>query len=369
MERIQYAIAKARAERDARGEALAPAETAQAETAPAETAPANPAQADTAVAERPAPAAPANDTAQAARLLARSPQGGAPAAVPAVPEPAPSTQGPAAEPRAPEPARAAPAVQAPTPEPEPEPEGPSEAEIAAAWRALPTLRTTNRLALRNRLVALSGRSGAADVDGIRTRLLQHLAAKGARRVAITSPGPGCGKSTVALNLGFSLGRQGDQRTLVADVDLRRPHMHKALGIRDKHSFAAVLAGEGRLADNALRHGANLAFAVNHAPARNPAELLQSRRAARTLEEIEAAYAPTVMLFDLPPLLVNDDAMAFLGKVDCALIVAAAERTTIKEIDRCEREVASQTSVLGVILNRCRYMDKADGYADYYGKYG
>jgi len=372
MERIQYAIAKARAERDARGEAPAPAETAQAETAPAETAPANTAQADTAVAERPAPAAPANGTAQAARLLARSPQGGAPAAVPAVPEPArsapdPSTQGPAAEPRAPEPARAAPAVQAPPPVPEPE--GPSEAEIAAAWRALPTLRTTNRLALRNRLVALSGRSGAAEVDGIRTRLLQHLAAKGARRVAITSPGPGCGKSTVALNLGFSLGRQGDQRTLVADVDLRRPHMHKALGIRDKHSFATVLAGEAPLRDNALRHGANLAFAVNHAHARNPAELLQSRRAARALEEIEAAYAPTVMLFDLPPLLVNDDAMAFLGKMDCALIVAAAERTTIKEIDRCEREVASQTSVLGIILNQCRYMEKADGYADYYGKYG
>ncbi|MEL6210616.1 MAG: chromosome partitioning protein, partial [Pseudomonadota bacterium] len=75
--------------------------------------------------------------------------------------------------------------------------------------------------------------------------------------------------------------------------------------------------------------------------------------------------PTVMLFDLPPLLVNDDAMAFLGHVDCALIVAAAEKTTVKEIDRCERDVASQTFVLGVILNRCRYMERSDSYNSRY----
>jgi Mrp family chromosome partitioning ATPase len=298
LERIQEAIAKARAERNARGVA-----------APGEE-----------VAEVPR---------QAARVAAR---------------PAPAQPGVA-------------------------PSGPSEAEVGEAWRALPTLRTSPRLAVKNRIVALAGGSGAAEIDGIRTRLLQHLAAKGMRRVAITSPGPGCGKSTVALNLGFSLGRQDDQRTVIADVDLRRPHLQKALGLKEKHSFASVLEGTSPFSENALRHGQNLALATTHGPSRNPAELLQSRRAAKALAEIEAIYAPTVMLFDLPPLLVNDDAMAFLGQMDCALIVAAAERTSVKEIDRCERDVASQTSVLGVILNRCRYMDRADGYVDYYNKYG
>ena len=301
MERIQYAIAKARAERDARGETGA------------------------------APAAGADVRPREARRPAQ----------PARPVPAPSR----AEPPAP---------------------GPSEEEIMKAWRALPALRTTPRQAVRNRLVSLAGGTGSAEMDGIRTRLLQHMRARGARRVAITSPGPGCGKSTVTLNLGFSLGRQEDQRTIVADVDLRRPQMHKALGIREKHSFSTVLDGAGAFEANAVRHGQNLAFATNHGPARNPAELLQSRRAADALAAIEEIYQPTVMLFDLPPLLVNDDAMAFLGQMDCALIVAAAEKTTIKEIDRAERDVASQTFVLGVILNRCRYMDRADGYSEYYG---
>jgi len=64
------------------------------------------------------------------------------------------------------------------------------------------------------------------------------------------------------------------------------------------------------------------------------------------------------------MLVSDDAMAVMGQIDCVLIIAAAESTTIKEIDRCERELATQTNVLGVVLNKCRYMEEGYGY-DYY----
>ena len=71
-----------------------------------------------------------------------------------------------------------------------------------------------------------------------------------------------------------------------------------------------------------------------------------------------------MIFDMPPMLVSDDAMAFMGQVDCVLIVAAAETTTINEIDRCERELAAQTNVLGVVLNKCRYLERSYGYSQY-----
>ena len=69
-----------------------------------------------------------------------------------------------------------------------------------------------------------------------------------------------------------------------------------------------------------------------------------------------------MIFDMPPLLVGDDALAFIGHVDCVLLVAAAETTTIKEIDTCERELAAHTNVLGVVLNKCRYPDRHYGYS-------
>ncbi len=80
-------------------------------------------------------------------------------------------------------------------------------------------------------------------------------------------------------------------------------------------------------------------------------MLHGPAAATALDRIEAEYDPSILIFDMPPMFVSDDAMAVMGRMDCVLIIAAAEATKIKEIDRCEREVASQTNVLGVVLKQ------------------
>jgi Mrp family chromosome partitioning ATPase len=232
----------------------------------------------------------------------------------------------------------------------------------AAWKALPALKTDQNLMRRNRIVAFEGGREAATIDVMRTRLLQQMRANNWRRVAITSPTSGCGKTTTSLNLAFSLARQADLRILLAEVDLRRPALARMLGTRADHSFARVLEGSARLADNALRYGSNLAIATNHGPYRNPAELLHGPTVGPALAEMEALYQPSLVLFDMPPLLAGDDALAFMGNVDCVLLVAAAEASTIEEVDTSERELAAHTNVLGVVLNKCRYPDRRYGYS-------
>jgi hypothetical protein len=54
-------------------------------------------------------------------------------------------------------------------------------------------------------------------------------------------------------------------------------------------------------------------------------------------------------------------LAFHQHYDCALLVAAAEVSTLDEIDKCERELAEHTNVMGVILNKCRYTTEKYGY--------
>lgn len=238
------------------------------------------------------------------------------------------------------------------------------AQVEAAWSALPTFSPNAAQMARHRIVAFEGGREAVTFDVMRTRLLQQMRANNWRRLAITSPGAGCGKSMIALNLGFSLARQADLRTVVAELDLRRPSLAKTLAIREPHSFAHVLEGASRFEDNALRYGQNLAFATNQSAFRNPAELMHSPNVAPVLADIEVRYDPSLIIFDLPPLLVSDDAMAFVSHVDCVLLVAAAESSTIKEIDICERDLASQTNVLGVVLNKCRYTDSSYGYGYY-----
>ena len=98
--------------------------------------------------------------------------------------------------------------------------------------------------------------------------------------------------------------------------------------------------------------------------RDAAELLNGPSVPSALADIEARYEPDMMLFDAPPMLVTDDMMAFARHVDCVLLVAGAETTTIKEVDLCERELATQTNVMGVVLNKCRYMGPEYGYGYY-----
>ena len=236
------------------------------------------------------------------------------------------------------------------------------AEISRAWEALTPYEPRARALARNRIVALSRGPGASEVDGMRTRLLQQIDRNGWRRIALTSPQPGCGKTTVAANLAFSLSRHADHRTMLFDLDFRNPALARVLAMRERRDIGRVLEGGARFEDNAVRYGDRLAIAPASSGIRAPAELLQSARAGEILDAIEQRYQPSVMLFDLPPLLASDDALAFMKRVDAVLLVAAAELTTIKQIDACERDLAAQTSVMGVVLNKCRYMEERDyGY--------
>ena len=234
----------------------------------------------------------------------------------------------------------------------------------AAWQALPALHPDPARMRDSRIVAFSGGHEAVSFDVMRTKLLQQVRANGWRRVAITSPSPGCGKSTNSLNLAFSIARQAELRMVLAELDLRRPSLANILSIQGRKSFAHVLQGRADFAESAVRYGDGLALAVNDGPVRNPAELLQGSAVPTALAAIEASYAPDLILFDMPPMLVSDDTMAFMGHVDAVLLIAAAEATTIKEVDACERELASQTNVMGEVLNKCRYMGAEYGYSYY-----
>jgi Mrp family chromosome partitioning ATPase len=239
-----------------------------------------------------------------------------------------------------------------------------DAAVAARWAALaPALPAPAHLE-RHRIVAGTSGRAAVPFDVLRTRTLQQMRANGWHRLAVTSPTEGCGKSTIALNLAFALSRQPDLRIVLGEIDLRRPSLAKLLGNSEPVQFSRVLEGRAPFADHARRIGLNLALAVNRGPSRHSAEILHGPAVGPALDAIETQYRPQVMIFDMPPILVSDDAMAFLGHVDAVLLVAAAETTTVKQIDTCEREIAQVARVMGVVLNKCRYMGPGYGY-DYY----
>jgi Mrp family chromosome partitioning ATPase len=241
---------------------------------------------------------------------------------------------------------------------------PAAPPAPGTWDEIPIGQWDRAHLARNRVVAVGGGVDANAVDMLRTRVVQLMRQNGWKRVAVTSPDKSAGKSTTCCNLLASLSRQTDRRTILFDLDLRRPALANILGHKGDVSFSAVLAGEVPFAKQAVRFSEMSAIAMNYRAERNPSELLLSDKTAQVLAQVEKTYQPDIMIFDMPPMLVTDDTLAFLKNVDCAIIVAGAESTTIDQIDICEKEIAAQTNVLGVVLNKCKHMEQGYGY-DYY----
>ena len=184
---------------------------------------------------------------------------------------------------------------------------------------------------------------------------------GWRRLAITSATPVCGKTTVTCNMAMGLARQSELRAVVMDLDLRNPSMATMLGLTPPRDITRLLDGDVPFSDQALRVRDSVALSLTKTRAADPTRYLLGQQTDAAIAAIEADYAPDLMIFDTAPVMVSDDTRAFLGKVDCAMIVACAERTTMKQIDTCEREIAEQTNVLGVVLNQARFMEEEADY--------
>lgn len=250
------------------------------------------------------------------------------------------------------------------PAPRPAEPGTPRASVQEAWDALPMHRLDPDRMERNRILMSSKGAEGAAFDVMRTRTLKLMQANGWKRLVITSPTAGCGKSTVLVNLGLSLTRRADVSAILVEADMRRPSLARKLGIDARHSAASMLRGAEPFDRHACRIAERLAVSTNLSPVANPSDLLQGPQVPEVLRGLETRYAPTVMLFDMPPLLVNDDTIGFLQNADCAMIVAEAEFTSIEDIDACERELAAHTNVLGIVLNKCRFSDDRYGY-EYY----
>mgnify|MGYP002654216644 CR=1 FL=1 len=229
------------------------------------------------------------------------------------------------------------------------------------WNALPKSGMTARILDRARIVTAGLAEHSSAFDMMRTKVLQRMKTEGWKRIAITSPDKSCGKSMVAMNLAFSLSRQVELRTILVEADLRQPSLAKAMRLLPQGGFAEVLRREVPFPKSLVRVRENLAVLANRDRSPASAELLHSDSVPGVLKEIERAYRPDMMIFDLPPLMLADDTLAFLGNVDCALLVTSAEHTTTAQVEACVREISDRTALVGVVLNKYRSAGAASGY--------
>lgn len=198
-------------------------------------------------------------------------------------------------------------------------------------------------------------SRAVAFDMLRTKILSAMAANGWRTLAITSPTPGCGKTTVAINLAISIARQPDHTALLVDFDLRKPKVLSYLGLPKENSLFDCIVGRCRVSEAMINPGIpRFVVLGNSRPVAHASEMLTGPNVKELVADLRERYARRIVIFDMPPVHSADDTMAFLPQVDCVLLVIASGVSTKADVEECQH-VLAPGNLVGVALN------KADDY--------
>lgn len=212
-----------------------------------------------------------------------------------------------------------------------------------------------------RIVNPSGNDAAAAAFRmLRTQVIQRMDENGWRSIAILSPSAEDGKTTTAINLAVSLANDRRHTVLLVDCDLRRPTIAQTLGIKPEHGIDDVLHGDAQI-EQCLYHPEGFdRFVVLPARAAlvNSSAALAGPQGRALVADLRGRYPERIVVFDLPPVLGADDALAFLPLIECGLIVVAERTTRRDELLRC-MELLRKTPIVGTVLNRAT--DVKPGY--------
>ena len=210
---------------------------------------------------------------------------------------------------------------------------------------------------------------AESYRALRTSLLLSNLGTPPKIIMITSARPQEGKTTTSINTAVVLAQKGVS-VLLIDADLRRPSVHKTLGLGPRSGLSNVLTGSATLEHTITRSPVlpNLFILPAGTPPPNPAELLASSNMRDILLDLRDKYDHIVI--DTPPTLSVTDAVVLSPRVDAIVLVIRSGQTT-KQALRRSRDILMQVNahVTGVLLNAVD-LSSPDYYYyyEYQGKY-
>ncbi len=207
---------------------------------------------------------------------------------------------------------------------------------------------------------------------IRTGIILSSLDNPYKTISVTSSVPGEGKTSTALGLAFSLAQVGT--VLLIDADMRRPSIHKALGLNSQRNGLSNLVAQTHPMEECIHtyEPGNFDVLTCGIIPPNPSELLSSERFKELILGLSKIYDKIII--DTAPCQAVSDALVLAPIVDAYLYVVKSEATTshlakngLKRIRQVNGNIA------GVVLNQVdvKKAEKYYGedYSGYYDNYG
>lgn len=210
-----------------------------------------------------------------------------------------------------------------------------------------------RVLMDNRVIAAFEHDQRSEAyRQLRTRILGDFRRNNWRTLAITSAYHGEGKTLTAVNVAIALAQEVNQTVLLVDLDFKGPNVMDVLGATAEAGLVECLNGDVSLQDIMVNPGLERLVIVPSLPvAGHTSEILSSPRMRAMLEEMINRYPERLIIFDLPPLLRDDDALVFTPYVDASLLVVESGGSTrFHDVERC-LQLLQGTNVIGTVFNK------------------
>lgn len=216
-------------------------------------------------------------------------------------------------------------------------------------------------------------SGREAFKRLRTNVLIGLGEKPDKKgqvIGITSAQPSEGKSTVSVNLAYSLAELG-KTVLLIDSDMRRPAIHDIVGVGLTPGLSEVLTGGTALNDTVVRYNSSadktfFDLIPGGTIPEDPVEKLNSGRYQKLLEA--AANAFDYVVVDLPPVNAVVDAVNVSKFVDGMMVVLREGHCPRYVLEECMDQLRyANAHVLGFVMNGC--VEGASKHYQYGSRYG
>ncbi len=184
---------------------------------------------------------------------------------------------------------------------------------------------------------------------------------------VTSALPREGKTFFAINLALSMAAEIDTAVLLVDADVVRPELMKRLGVNAKLGLLDLLTRSDLALEDLVLHTnvPKLSLLPSGTPSALSSELLGSAAMESLLDELMKRFPDHIVIFDVPPLLVTNEAQVLASHVGQVVMVVHAASTPVADV-RKAFDMVETCGVVMSVLNKTPTSTEAKGYGSYYG---
>jgi len=186
---------------------------------------------------------------------------------------------------------------------------------------------------------------------LRTRSLQLMKSNNWSTLAVSGISSQSGSSLVSVNLAISIAMELDQTVLLVDANLNNPMVHTMLDIEATEGLGDYLLYDKPVSELLINPSIErMVILPAGKPMLNSTEMLRSPKMVDLVEELKNRYPSRIIIFDMPPLLSQADALSFSPYVDSVLLVIEEGRTKKDELKQAAG-LLKGVNLLGSVLNK------------------